>query len=274
MNNNYNEPNLNQNMGEQPQQIVNQQSPNISQQPISQEQNNPQPSLEHNNKPKSKKIILIIVISLIIICVGFIFANKFLNGNKSETNNSVGEKETTNNTKNTGGQHKQLNDFYNSIDTSKFDKTKFSGYLYSKTGEKVSVDSLFGDKDYFTLATGLFTIRSSYSFLEDQSDSYDGIANGQENKFPGDNLIKIMNYLGQPTNVCYITFDGTGTDVGGDMLIYYQYDNYSLNFYLADHTEWPESYGYKTLNVSQIQFNKPSEPFDASKRVGDNYKCK
>ena len=240
------------------------------QQPI-----NTQPIEQHNKQPQKKKPLLIIVAILIVVVLICFIATHFLNNSTNKEKNSTGEKEITNNSTNKNKkQHEQIDNFYKSIDTSKFDKTKFSGYLYTSSGEKKSVEQILNGRDGFKMVGGGFLLASSYSFLEDQSDSYNNTDNGKEENYPGDNLIKIMQYIGQPSNVCYRTYDGTGTNSGGSLLMIYKYDNYKLWFDLADYTEWPESYGYKTLNVNGINFSESTDPVDVSGWVSSGFKCK
>ena len=233
---------------------------------------NEQPQFSKKSK-KRNSLIIIIIIMLLIFGGTFFISYKFLNGSSGNNGNSTINKEKDNNKSKKNVKPVQLIKFYNSLDTSKFDKNRFSGYLYKISGESVSVDSLLSNRDNFSVIYGTWQIHSNYTFLEDQSDSYTDVDNGKENSYLGDNLTKIINYLGPPTVACDQEFDGSGTDGGGWLRLYYVYDNYILYFTLYDYTVW-EGYDYTSLFIRDIEFSKADLNTDPSYWERGGWKCK
>ena len=225
-------------------------------------------------------IILVITIGIIIavaiVGVGIVFSNKLLSNDNKEndlgTNSNVEQGENNNTVENDEPKISTVSTYF---DTSKFDKSKYSGYLYGYNGDSYKVTDFINNIGYnydYNNQVNVIVDRFGYAFSSD----YESEKKAWNSSGPSSSdayIHKIIDVLGQPSSY-YEKYYEDVNGISGDFLLVYNYDDYLIVFSGLDMRYWNE-YNYKYPQIVGCWIYK-IEDFYSDRNFGtiiEEYTC-
>lgn len=166
---------------------------------------------------------------------------------------------------------KRFNDFVGTFNTSKFDKTKFTGIIYNN-GTEIDIKSNFDSskENYFTLVSNSESSESK-SLLKDSDEwRFTKKENGYYDKYVGTNIENLIDTLGQPSTLC-----SSSQYTKRAVLLVYDYGTYDIVAEIIDYTELTFDSNTKSLVLSSLIINSKGSSFPINLEYGikSTYSC-